>query len=71
MLISKNIYIPNGNTTVALEPIFWTVIDELSSKQSVSGWVRNQLMNKPESEGTASWMRQQVLGEVLKVAMLR
>lgn len=66
MLISKNIYIRKGNTQLALEPIFWAVIDELSGKQSVSGWVRQQLINKPDTEGAASWVRQQVLGEVLK-----
>ncbi len=61
MLITKQIYQPTGNTSIALEAVYWTAIQGLAGKKSISHWVREQLENKPKKVSAASWLRQTVL----------
>jgi len=65
MLVNKCIYKPCGSTAIALEPIYWEAIERMAGG-NVSQWVRQQLTTKPSTEGNASWVRQQVLHEVLQ-----
>ena len=66
MLIRKHIGNSRERTTLALEPPFWEAIEQLAGSDSVTTWAEAQLAIKPETEGRASWIRQRVLGEMVK-----
>ena len=66
MLIRKHIGIGQQRTTLALEPPFWTVIEALAGDNGARAWTEAQLQHRPDTIGQASWIRQQVLGEVVK-----
>ena len=68
MLIRKHIALGQERTTLALEPPFWEAIALLAGNGGVNAWIEKQLAAKPETEGRASWVRQRVLGEMVKKA---
>ena len=64
MLIRKHIALDRKQTTIALEEPFWLAIEKLAGNAGMNTWLTNQLKNKPNTEGRASWLRQRVLSEV-------
>ena len=50
-----------NQTTIALEPLFWTTIKDIAEPYSIQQWVTENLANKPDDTGAASWLRQQTV----------
>ena len=68
MLIRKHIGTGQQRTTLALEQAFWRAIEKLADDSSTRAWTEAQLQCRPDTVSKASWIRLQVLGEVLKKA---
>jgi len=66
MLIHRHITVNQRRTTLALEPLFWETIKHLAGEGGINAWMARQLETKPPTEGRASWVRQRVLGELVK-----
>lgn len=56
---AKHITLDNKATTVALEPIFWRLIDNLSD--SPGSWIAECCRDKPAAVTRASWIRQRAV----------
>ena len=60
--------ISGGMTSVALEPVFWSAIEKVSSRsgQTWRQWAESQLFTAPaDISNRASWLRTQILKELM------
>ena len=60
--------ISGGMTSVALEPLFWSAIEKVSSQsgQTWRQWAESRISTAPEGiTNRASWLRTQVLKELM------
>jgi len=65
-MITKHITLADKQTTIALEPIFWTAINDQLADETVRGWITDCISSKPGTTTRASWIRQRVLINMLK-----
>ncbi len=73
MMITKHILIDGHRTTIALEPVYWSVITNLvnaAKLKNINAWITDCMNSKPETETRASWIRQRVLSECLELLRL-
>jgi len=65
-MITKHITLADKQTTIALEPIFWTAINDQLAGETERDWITDCINSKPGNVTRPSWIRQRVLINMLR-----
>ena len=65
----RAVRIGGKQTTIALEPEFWSAADRQAQGQGVTwrDWIKSVLGEKPDGYGRASWIRIAILQNTVRV----